>query len=219
MPVSPGGESSSVSVAQLSKEDLSAQELTAISSGVKEKYTQVAVNPAGLFNYPTGKEGLTSLGYDLNVLSAFPDQLFNSFCGVGNHFGENNIKEGDTVLDIGCGAGVDLLYASRLVGATGHVYGIDCTEAMLAAAAEMIERYRLYNITTNFVSTDNIPYSDAMFDVVISNGVFNLFIDKEKLLGEIFRVLKPGGVLQFADIIAKEDLAGPLSARIASWSQ
>jgi len=186
---------------------------------VKAKYTQVAASPAGLFDYPTGKAGLETLGYDPEVLSAFPDQLFESFCGVGNHFAENNIKEGDTVLDIGCGAGVDLLFAAQLVGKEGHIYGIDSTEAMLAVAEQMIEKYRLVNITTSFVASEAIPYSDDMFDVVISNGVINLFIDKLKLFKEVYRVLKPGGVLQFADVMATEDLAGPLSVRIASWSQ
>lgn len=155
----------------------------------------------------------------MSLTEGMPEHVFSSFCGVGNHFVEGNIQKGDTVLDIGCGAGVDLFFASKLVGEKGHVYGVDCTDAMLAAAEQMIEKYGLYNITTNYIASEDIPYSDEMFDVVISNGVLNLFVDKGKAFKEVFRVLKSGGVLQFADIVAKEDLAGPLSARIASWSQ
>lgn len=209
----------SAAVADLSSDDLTEYELGAIRDAVKDKYRKVAISPAGLFKYPTGKDGLETLGYDLTLVANYPEQLFGSFCGVGNHFAEDNIRKGDTVLDIGCGAGVDLLFASQLVGEEGHVYGIDCTDAMLDAANHMVENYRLTNITTNFVATDDIPYSDEMFDVVMSNGVFNLFIDKLKLFKEIHRVLKPGGILQFADIVARAELAGPLSARIASWSQ
>lgn len=173
----------------------------------------------GKFKYLTGKEGAASLGYDKTILDDIPDALLSSFCGVGNPFSVDDIAMGSAILDIGSGAGFDLIVASRLTGPDGYAYGIDLTKEMVARAQQTIQSLGIDNIEVHHISSETIPFEDQRFDVVISNGVINLSPCKLELFKEIFRVLKPGGRMQFADMVLDRDLPAGMTSNLEAWSQ
>jgi len=189
-----------------------------IQQAVRRKYAEVAGSIAGRFRYLTGKEGAAALGYHLSVLSNLADEVSETFCGVGNPLALGPISTGEKALDIGCGAGTDMILASRLVGASGHVCGLDLTPEMVEKAQSNFVRARADKASAVVAGCEAIPYDNNAFDVVISNGALNLSPLKEQSLREIFRVLKPGGRLQFADIVLKEDLPDNLSNSLDAWS-
>ncbi len=159
------------------------------------------------------------MGYDPVFINEVPPALLKSFCGVGNPFSIGEIQPGSSVLDIGSGAGFDLYVAKRLVGDSGRVCGIDLTREMVDLARENLAESGMKNIDVTYVSSEEIPYNDNTFDVVISNGVINLSPCKQELFQEIFRVLKLGGKLQFADVVLEKELPGSLSDSPEAWSQ
>lgn len=179
----------------------------------------MSVSAEGKFAYPVGKEGLKALGYDPAVIETTPEYFFESFCGVGNPFSLGVIKPGGKLLDFGCGAGFDLFFARRLVGETGRVFGIDLTEEMVQKAGMNLALAGVTDIGIKKVDADIIPYDDNFFDIVISNGVINLSPDKEKTFREIYRVLKPAGNLQFADVMLEKELPAGLAESAEAWSQ
>ena len=189
-----------------------------IQQAVRKKYAEVSRSVEGKFRYLTGKAGAAALGYDLSVLSDLPDDVFDTFCGVGNPLALESDYAGKQVLDVGCGAGLDMILASRLVGPTGRVRGIDLTAEMVENARSNFVRAGATNANAVVAGSEAIPYDDNTFDVVISNGVLNLSPLKDRSLCEIFRVLKPGGRLQFADIVLKEDLPPDLANSLEAWS-
>lgn len=145
--------------------------------------------------------------------------LLKSFCGVGNPFSLGEILPGNNLLDIGSGAGFDLYVAKRLVGEGGRVCGIDLTREMVDRARNNLAESGMNNIEITHVSSEEIPYHDDTFDTVISNGVINLSPCKQELFKEIFRVLKNGGKLQFADVVLEKELPGTLVGSLEAWSQ
>ena len=179
----------------------------------------LAQSAHGLFNYQTGREGAIALGYDSALLGTIPDDVLNSFCGVGNPFAISSILPGSRVLDIGCGSGVDLLVAREIVGDSGHVCGIDLTEEMVNNAQYLIKSSGYENISAQHVTSEKIPYKDKHFDYVISNGVFNLSPSKLELFREIRRVIKPGGILQFADVCLVEGKVLEQTSSPDDWAQ
>jgi SAM-dependent methyltransferase len=194
-------------------------EMLQIRAAIHQKYAAVAKSASGYFKYMVGKEGALQLGYPKQLLDAIPDALLNSFCGVGNPLNIAPIKKGSYILDIGCGAGFDLFAASRLTGVTGRVYGVDLTREMVARARANLSALPTNNCEVLEVTSEALPFSNHTFDVVLSNGVINLSPDKPGLFSEIHRVLKPGGQLQFADIILEKELPQHLAAGVESWSQ
>lgn len=198
----------------------SSEEQELIRSAIKRKYQQVARQSAdGLFAYRTGRKGAVALGYDPGLLDRLPDDALESFCGVGNPFSISPIAEGSAVLDVGCGAGFDLLVARQIVGSRGRVSGVDLTRDMVKKALTILERFGDERISVQHISSEEMPYGDESFECVISNGVFNLSPFKLVLFKEIWRVLKPQGMLQFADVC----LAGEKNTnRVSSpddWAQ
>lgn len=189
-----------------------------IQEAVREKYAEVSMSAAGKFNYPTGRDGATRQGYDPAVVRSMPDDLIDSFCGVGNPFSLGAIKSGETILDVGCGAGFDLIVASTLVGRDGKVCGIDLTPEMVEKAKSNLNRHGVRNYDIQVAGAESISYPDDTFDVVTSNGVLNLSLLKEKCFREIYRVLRPNGRLQFADIVLKEDCGGAMCSTLEAWS-
>lgn len=197
--------------------ELTSKDKKRIEASIRGKYAKVAGSPEGLFKYPTGRSGLETLKYDLKILQALPEAVAASYCGVGNPFTLGPINPGEAVLDIGCGAGVDTIVAATLVGPTGTVTGIDMVPEMLAQAKENVRIMDLKNVTFTEASAEKLPLPDASFDVVISNGAFNLIPDKSGALAESFRVLKPKGRLMLADQILVGELREDKKARIKSW--
>jgi SAM-dependent methyltransferase len=193
--------------------------LQTIRNAIRDKYAQVSVSAEGKFQYPTGRDGAIALGYDPAVLDSAYARFFESSCGVGNPFSLGNIGSGATVLDFGCGAGLDLFIAGRLVGDGGKVCGIDLTEDMVVRARENLVLAGLTNFEIKKVDSEIIPYDEHSFDVVISNGVINLSPHKENSFAEIYRVLKPGGALQFADVVLENNLPVALAGSAEAWSQ
>jgi SAM-dependent methyltransferase len=199
--------------------EFSVKEKDKIYKGIRKKYKQVAKKPDGLFKYPTGKAGLEALQYDSEIIQALPETIIASFCGVGNPFTIGVIREGESVLDIGCGAGVDTIFAAKMTGPNGKVVGIDLLPEMLQRAEENLILANLDNVTYGKASSDKLPFSDNNFDVAISNGVFNLVPDKPGALSEAFRVLKTSGRLMIADQILVGELPKEKKQIIKSWSR
>ncbi len=197
--------------------DLNTQEKQKIEKGLREKYGKVAVSPEGQFRYPTGRAGLEALKYDPEILQGLPEPVTASYCGVGNPFSLGPIHQGESVLDVGCGAGVDAIFAAKMVGSSGAVTGIDLVPEMLARGRENARLANVANITFIESSAEKLPFPDASFDVVISNGVFNLVVDKCTALKEVLRVLKPGGRFMLADQVQVGKMPKETGARVASW--
>ncbi len=193
-------------------------EQTKIQAAIRNKYADISKSAINKFAYPTGIEGARVLGYDASLFSLIPVEMMESFCGVGNPFLSGAINEGKFLLDIGCGSGVDLILAAHLVGNKGRACGIDITPEMAILAKKNADKTSLSNIEVKEGSAESIPYEDNMFDVVISNGVLNLSPEKEIAFTEIFRVLAPGGRLQFADIILEGDKARETPCTLEAWS-
>ncbi len=188
-----------------------------IEESIRQKYFKVASNPEGQFRYPTGPAALEGLGYPKEIVKALSANILNSYCGVGNPFSLGPVHKGDAVLDVGCGAGVDTIIAAMMVGHEGKAVGIDMTPEMLERAVKNLSETSLTNLTFQSASAENLPFPDQSFDVVISNGVFNLVPDKAKALGEVFRVLKPSGRFMIADQILAGRPPDDPKARIESW--
>jgi SAM-dependent methyltransferase len=190
-----------------------------IEDSIRQKYAKAAVSPEGLFRYPTGRAGLEALDYDTEIVLSLPDAVAASYCGVGNPFKSGPIHKGENVLDVGCGAGVDTIVAAILVGPNGSVTGSDIVPEMLARAEVNARAMNLRNVNFVEASSEQLPLLDAGFEVVISNGVFNLIPDKLTALSEVFRVLKPKGRFMVADQILAGKQPESKEARIKSWYQ
>lgn len=188
-----------------------------IEQSIRQKYTKVASSPEGHFNYPTGRAGLEALAYDAERVEALTDNIVASYCGVGNPFTLMPIRGGEAVLDIGCGAGVDTFIAASMVGPEGKAVGIDIIPEMLERAIQNLHETTFKNVTFQLTSAGNLPFPGESFDMVISNGVFNLIPDKTRALAEALRVLKPSGCLMIADQILTGQLQADTKARIESW--
>ena len=178
---------------------MDAKEIAALHRDIAEKYRKVADSPAGLFRYPTGEASVLGLGYPPPLVAIVPPALRERFVGVGNPFALRQIRTGDSVLDLGCGAGFDAWIAARLVGDTGHVVGIDLSPEMLAHAAAESDKTRVARLAFCLGAVEALPFLDGSFDIALSNGVLNLVPDKPGALREIFRILRPGGRLPACD--------------------
>ena len=159
-----------------------------------------------------------ALGYDPDTINSAPARLLESFCGVGNPFSLGKISPGDSILDFGCGAGFDLFVASRLAGKGSKLCGVDLTKDMAERARENLASGGVINFEIMKIDSEAIPYEDNTFDVVISNGVINLSPDKPACFRELFRVLKSGGRIQFADVVVENELPAHLAESPEAWS-
>ena len=190
-----------------------------IGEGIRQRYAKAAQSPEGHFRFPTGKAGLEALGYDRSVLRILPDQVLASYCGVGQPFILDQVKPGESVLDIGCGAGVDTIIAAIMVGPQGKTVGIDLVPDMVKRAKQNLQLTRLQNVSFELASGEALPFASERFDCVISNGAFNLIPDKAKALQEAFRVLKRGGKFMVADQVLKEGLPFCPAAMVETWAR
>ncbi len=185
---------------------------------VEEKYVEVALNPDKGFHFHTGRPLARMLGYDQRHIDWLPRSTVESFAGTGNPFSMGLLRQGETVLDIGCGAGFDTLLAARQVGPSGHVIAIDMTEAMLEKTRSGARALGLPNVDVRKGFAEKLPAESACLDVVISNGVINLCPDKTAVMEEVYRVLRPGGRLQIADIVVEREVPQDAKDDIDLWS-
>jgi SAM-dependent methyltransferase len=188
-----------------------------VINACREKYAQVAINPRGQFNFPVGKEFAEDVGYPRQLLDEIPKSLTESFSGVNYPSSFSEMTKGDTVLDIACGAGLDLYIASQIVGSKGKVIGIDIAYEMIEKARDNMKKLDITNVDVRNGSSDKIPLENASIDVVTSNGIYNLSPDKEAVLREAYRVLKPGGTIAFSEIVLKRKLEEVIRKNIDDW--
>lgn len=190
-----------------------------ILDAVRRMYTDVALEPERGFHFPTGRAACEFVGYPAELLNAVPASALESFAGVGYPFATLAIKPGDTVLDIGSGAGTDALIASRLVGDNGRVLALDMTEAMRDKLRDTATRAGARNIEILAGNAEEIPLPNACVDVVTTNGVLNLVPDKERAIREIVRVLVNGGRLQLADVVVESSPSEACRAQPELWAE
>jgi SAM-dependent methyltransferase len=186
---------------------------------IQSIYSRVATDPAGEFHFHRGPEyAIEFLGYDRLTLAHVPHESTASFAGVANPHRMGPIGEGNVVVDVGCGAGTDLLLAAMSVGPRGRAIGIDMTETMMKRASSSARRAGLDNVEVRLGDAMSLPLDDGSVDVVISNGVLNLVPDKSIAYGEVFRVLKTGGRFLYADIVVSSELSESIRRNIDLWT-
>ena len=185
---------------------------------IQKTYTDVSTDAAQEFIFPTGRQWAQELGYPEPELSRVPDATVESFAGVANHWSLGSVEPGAVVLDLGCGAGTDLLIAAQMAGPHGRAIGVDMTPAMLERAAASASEMRLSNVALHETLIESLPLPDASVDVVISNGVIDLVPDKDAVFDEIDRVLRPGGRLQLADVVIHTAVSEDARERIDLWT-
>jgi SAM-dependent methyltransferase len=189
-----------------------------IRAAVDERFAAVARSPGEEKKFPVGPGSAKKLGYDPHEIDALPDSVTESFCGVGNPLALGTLRASETVLELGIGPGMDSLLAARKVGPTGKVIGVDRCEEMITKARHNAELLDLRNVEFVNAGIEDLPLPDQSIDAVLSNGVFNLCPDKPKVLAEAYRVLRPGGRLQMADILLDEGVTPEEVAKKGSWS-
>lgn len=194
-------------------------DVNSLRSEVKAMYSRVAAAPQGEFHFHRGPAYAAGmLGYDAAELSLLPAIVTSSFAGVANPHAIAPLPAGATVVDIGCGAGTDLLLAARHIGPSGRAIGIDMTEAMRSRAAEGARHCHLQHVEVRAGDATTLPIDDGSVDVVISNGVLNLVPEKERAIAEIARILKPQGRVQIGDIVIGTELDEEALADIDLWT-
>ncbi|MDO8663076.1 MAG: methyltransferase domain-containing protein [Candidatus Omnitrophota bacterium] len=184
---------------------------------VKDKYSEVSRDPCGVFNFPVGKIFALKVGYPKEVLDNLPSSLTESFTGANNPQPFVELKEKEVVLDLGCGAGLDLYFYAKSVGEKGKVYGLDISEDMANKAKQNMRLVGIKNAEISVGESDNLSFNDNFFDVVASNGIYNLSPDKQAVMKEVYRVLKPGGRTVFCEIVLKEPLSEDERKSHSDW--
>jgi SAM-dependent methyltransferase len=186
---------------------------------IQSVYARVASEPSGSFHFHRGPAyAAEMLGYDAKALGTLPANTTASFAGVANPHRLAPIPPGSTVVDIGCGAGMDLLLAAQAVRPDGRAIGIDMTEAMAETARIGARTAGLENVEVRLGDALALPVESETVDFVISNGVLNLTPDKREAFGEVFRVLKPGGQFLYGDIVVANELAESIRRNIDLWT-
>jgi SAM-dependent methyltransferase len=190
----------------------------ALREEVKNKYRAVASNPSGEYHFHTGRVAAKRLGYDSAVVDAMPDAAVESFAGVANPFSLRPLEQGESVVDAGSGAGFDSFIAAHQIGPRGRVVGVDMLPEMLEKSRKTAQLMGLKNLEFREGILEEIPVEDGWADVVISNGVINLCADKKRVFSEIWRVLRPGGRLQFGDIASGQPIPESALRDIDLWT-
>jgi len=184
---------------------------------VKDKYSKVACDPYAVYNFPVGKTFALKVGYPKKVLDALPVSLTESFTGANNPQPFVELKQGEIVLDLGCGGGLDLYFYSQAVGNEGKVYAVDISEDMVNRAKDNMRKTGRENVEIRIGESDRLPFGDGFFNVVASNGIYNLSPDKEAVMKEVCRVLKPAGRTVFCEIVLKEPLSEDERKSHSDW--
>jgi len=185
---------------------------------VKSKYREVATRPQGEFHFHTGRRAARQVGYDTATVDRMPEAAIESFAGVANPFSLGALVPGEKVVDAGSGGGFDCFVAAQQVGPQGRVVGVDMLAEMLDKARASARAMGLEQVEFREGILEEMPIEDGWADVVISNGVINLCADKKKAFKEIWRVLRPGGRLQFADIANGKPVPEGALSNIDLWT-
>ena len=186
---------------------------------IQSVYRRVAEEPSGEFHFHRGPGYAADLlDYDAEALARLPTDNTASFAGIANPHRIAPIAAGATVVDVGCGAGMDLLLAARAVGPAGRAIGVDMTEAMAGRARSGARASGLTNVEVRLGDAMALPVDSGSVDFVISNGVLNLTPDKRVAFGEVFRILKPGGEFLYADIVVARELSESIRRNIDLWT-
>ena len=193
-------------------------DVDALREEVKNKYREVAADPHGKHHFHTGRYLAKHLGYDDHFVRSLPDVAVESFAGVASPFALRSLARGERVVDVGSGAGFDFFVAAHHVGPTGRVVGVDMTQEMLAKSRSTVGELGLTNVEFREGLAEDLPVEDGWADVVISNGVINLCADKKSTFSEIYRVLRPGGRLQFADIANGKPVPASAMQNVDLWT-
>jgi len=202
---------------EMKKKPLKEMSPDEIKEAVKERYGRVAKNPCADFNFPVGRDFALKTGYPKEIIDKLPQSMYESFTGANNPQPFIELKEGDVVLDLGCGAGLDLYFYAKAVGENGKVYGLDISEDMVNKAKANKDMMGIKNVEIGCGHSDRLPFKDNFFDVVASNGIYNLSPDKETVMREVFRVLKLGGRTVFCEIVLKDKLPEGIRKNIDDW--
>ena len=189
-----------------------------LRQAIQEEYAEVAANPEKGFHFHTGRPLARMLEYADEWLISIPESSIESFAGTGNPFSLGELRPGERVVDVGCGAGIDSLIAAKKVGPDGRVIGVDMTPSMLEKARQGAQEAGLRNVEFREGYAEELPIVDGWADVVISNGVLNLMPDKSAALEEMTRVLKPGGRLQIGDILVQKAVPESAKRKIDLWT-
>jgi arsenite methyltransferase len=189
-----------------------------LEAAVKQRFAALARDPTEEQHFPVGPDSAKRLGYAAQEIDSLPPSATESFAGVGNPLALGELPPGQRVLDVGCGAGLDSLLAARRVGPAGNVIGVDMVEEMLAKARRNAEALRATNTEFRAGRADTLPLRAESVDVIITNGVFNLCVDKPKVIAEWYRVLRPGARLQMADILLEPHVTFEELTDKGAWS-
>src|SRR5438874_12730153 len=188
-----------------------------LKSEIKKTYASVSQEPEKDFLFPTGRPWAEDLGYPAELANV-PETAVGSFAGVANPWQVGRLAPGERVLDLGSGAGTDSLVAAQMVGEQGHVTGIDMTPEMLAKARNAAAAMGAGNVEFVECEAERLPFADASFDVVVSNGVIDLIPDKGGVFAELYRVLAPGGRMQIADVTIQNPVSEEGRRNIDLWT-
>jgi len=197
---------------------VTALDVADLQSRVQAVYEQVAQEPRRAFHFETGRELALRLGYPMDLLDEIPTEALESFAGVGYFLDLAAPRAGERVIDLGSGSGTDSFAAATLVGPTGHVTGVDMTQAQLSKAERLRAARSLDHVRFLDGRIEHLPVADACYDAVISNGVINLSADKSTVFTEAARVLVSGGRLAIADIVAERPLAESITCNAELWA-
>ena len=197
---------------------MSAVDIRELEAKVKDMYRHVAEEPQGEYHFELGRPVAERLGYPVDVLARIPAGAVESFAGVGYFFDLAELREGESVLDLGSGSGMDVLFAAHQVGPEGRVVGIDFTAEQLEKARRLAADAGFERVELREGRIEALPVEDGSFDCVISNGVINLSPEKERVFAETARALRPGGRLAIADIVSEQQLKESIVCDADLWA-